>query len=116
MSELEPGLARGVGQRLDPAMILVASAVEADLVNPGLLGALGDGLAHERRGGLVAAVGGLALDLGVEGRGRGEGLALVVVDDLGVDVLRAPEDAEPRALGRAGQLLADPPLDRKSVV
>ena len=37
-------------------MILVASAVEANLVNTGLFGSLGDGAADGGRGGLVAAV------------------------------------------------------------
>ncbi len=38
-------------------MILVASTVEANLVNTGLLGPLGDELADDRGGRLVAAVG-----------------------------------------------------------
>ena len=49
-------LAGGLGQGRDAAMILVASAVEANLVNTGLLGPLGDHPADKGRGGLVAAV------------------------------------------------------------
>ena len=55
-SELEPRLAGGVGQGLDPAVILVASTVEANLVNTGLFGPFGDELADDGGGGLIAAV------------------------------------------------------------
>src|SRR3954454_11042205 len=91
-SELEPRLAGGVGQGLDPAMIFVASTVEANLVNTGAPGPLGDDAADDRGRRLVAAVGLLRLDLGVERAGRGQRPALGVVDHLGIDVLRAPED------------------------
>ena len=66
-------LAGGLGQGCDPTMILVASAVEANLVNTGLLGSLGDDPADDRGGGLVAAVLELGLDLGVQGAGRDQG-------------------------------------------
>src|SRR5436305_10224364 len=105
-SELETRLAGGVGQALDPAMILVASTVEANLVNTGLLGPLGDHPADDGGGGLVAAVGGGAADLGVERAGRGQGPAVVVVDDLHVDVLGTPEDGQAGPLGGPVEPLA----------
>src|SRR4051794_24550764 len=99
ISERETRLAGGVGQGLDPAMILVASTVEANLVNTGLLGPLGDDPADDRGGGLVAAVRSRAADLGVERAGRGQGRPGVVVDDLDVDVLGTPEDGQSGPLG-----------------
>src|SRR5437588_22055 len=81
------GLAGGVGQCPHPAVILVASAVEANLVNTGLLRPLGDQAADDGRRRLVPAVGRLTLGVGVERAGRREGQAGRVVDHLGVDVL-----------------------------
>jgi hypothetical protein len=46
---------------------------------------------------------------GVEAREEDERRARVVVDRLGVDVLRAELDAQAGARGGAGDLLADPP-------
>ena len=110
-SELEPRLAGGVGQGLDPAMILVASAVEANLVNTGLLGPLGDDPADDRGGGLVAAVGVVApRTSGSSVLAEARVVPVVVVDDLGVDVLRAPEDGQPGPLGGPVEPLADVPL------
>ena len=48
--------------------------------------------------------------VGLHGGGRGQRLAGQVVDDLGDDVLRRPGDDQPRTLGGAGDLLADPDL------
>src|SRR5262249_48153953 len=104
------------GQGLDPAVILVASAVEANLVNTGFLGPLGDDLADDRGRRLVAAVGRLALDLGVERAGRGQGGAVGVVDYLGVDVLRAAADGQPGRLGAAEEPLTDVPLPPQPAV
>src|SRR5690606_38796552 len=110
LSELQPGLARGVGEGLDAAVILIATALEADLVNTGGPGPLGHQPADDRGGGLVAAVAGLLAEARLEGAGRGEGGRRVVVDDLRVDVLGAAEDRQPGPLGVAVQLLADVPL------
>ncbi len=49
-SELEAALARPLGQRLDATVIHVASPVEDDLQDPGLLRPLGDLLADDVRG------------------------------------------------------------------
>ena len=41
-SELQAAFARGIGQRLDAAVVAVAGAVERDLLDAGGLGLLGD--------------------------------------------------------------------------
>src|SRR5208283_2019779 len=92
--ELQARFASGPGKGFDPAVVLVASAVEANLVNTGLLGAFGDDAADDRRGGLVAAVLQLGLDLGVDGTGRDQRGGALVVDHLGVNVLGASEDGQ----------------------
>src|SRR6185437_6926160 len=103
--EIEAALAGGVGQGLDPAMEEIAAAVEDHRADTGRLGALGDELADRRRGGLVgAALEALAQAL-VDARRRRQGLALRVVDHLGIDVLRGAEHAEPRP---ASRMLGDP--------
>ena len=68
---------------LDPTVVPVASAVEANLVNTGLLRSFGDDPADDRRGGLVPAILQLGLDLRstVLAETRVVGL---VVDHLGV--------------------------------
>src|SRR5262249_39071209 len=80
------------------------------LVNTGLLGALGHHAADQRGGGLVAAVLGLRLDVRVHRAGGDQGGPGLIVDHLGVDVLRAAEDRQPRPFGGAEQPVADPPL------
>src|SRR5262245_16606484 len=91
-------------------MILVASTVEANLVNTSLSGALGHNAADQRGGRLVAAVRDLRLDLRLHRAGRDERGPGLVVDHLGVDVFRAAEDRQPGPFGRAGEPVADPPL------
>src|SRR3954471_8066664 len=81
-------------------------------VEGGLLDALGLG-----GGGQLRADGGGGLDVAavVHARrlggaaGGGQRHALEVVDELGVNVLGAAEDAEARPLGRAGDAAADVP-------
>ena len=55
-SELQPALAGGVGQRGDPAVVAVATPVEHDRGDAGLLGTGGDELADLGRAGLLVAV------------------------------------------------------------
>src|SRR5690606_5510811 len=76
-SELQAGLAGGVGQGLDPPMIPVTGAVERNRVDPGGLGLLGD-RAADARGGLdvVAALEALG-HVGLGGAGRGQHLGTV---------------------------------------
>src|SRR5262245_51306154 len=105
--ELQPRLARGVGEGLDAAVVLEAAAVEHHLLDALLLRAARDQPAHFLRGRHVAAALELALHVLVA-RGRGdERLARVVVDHLRVDVGPAAVHREPRPLFAAADLLAD---------
>src|SRR4051794_29764321 len=88
-------------------MIPVASAVKADLVNAGLLGALGDGPANDRGRRLVPAVRELLPDLGIERTRRGEGRAGGVVDHLSINMLRASKDGQARPFERPLETLPD---------
>ena len=58
---------------------------------------------------LIVEVVFLGAQVFVEGRDVGEGGAEVVVDDLGVDVLRGEAHAEARAFRRAFDVFADSP-------
>src|SRR3712207_627629 len=104
--EAQPALARGVGQRLDAAMIEIGAAVEDDLADAGRPGALG----HEapdlgRRRHVGARLQPLAQIL-VEARGGRQSVAVRVVDHLRVDVLGGAEHGQPQPAVR----------DRKSAV
>src|SRR5262245_59816219 len=103
--KLDSALADGVGQRLEPAVVLVVAAVEGRPGDAGRLGRLGQLLADLDRRLDVAAVGPALLEAG---RGA-QRLAAEVVDHLGVDVLRRAVDAQARPLRRADDLLADAP-------
>ena len=84
-------------------MVDTATAIEGDLGDAGLDGALANELTDLLRSLLVRGVG--ALELGLEGRGRDERQAgaLAVVDDLGIDVgvsNGSREDADARRYPR----------------
>src|SRR6266508_891363 len=104
--ELQARLAGRVAERLHPAVIAVATAVEHDVADPGGLRALRDELAD-----LLRALGLLLISrrrslFDVEvGRG-GERAAGAVIDDLRVDVRQRAEDREARPLSAAGDALA----------
>src|SRR5699024_815838 len=94
--ELQTTFAGGVGTGRDASVVLVSAAVEDDLLDAGLLGAGGDGLAD--LGGLGLLV---ALDVaqrGLDGGRGAQGVAGRVVDDLGADVARGAVDDEARGL------------------
>ncbi len=91
-------------------MKLVASAVEANLVNTGLLGTIGNHAADDRRGRLVSAVFELGSNFGVPGAGRDQRGSRLIVDHLRVDVLRAAKDRQPRPFGGPEHPVTDPPL------
>src|SRR3954469_13210936 len=98
-SELESALAGAVGQRRDPAVVLVAAAVEDDRRDALLLRALRDestDLAGE--GALVALLVGAQL----ERRGTRERVPGEVVDDLRGDVPGGPGHDQARTRGGAG--------------
>src|SRR5450755_2228994 len=94
--EAEPALARSICQRLDAAVIEIATAIEHHFLDAILYGALCQQLADRLRridvGAGVAAVAHFLL----ERRGGGERLALQIVDDLRVDVLRRAKHRQPR--------------------
>src|SRR3954468_9493765 len=84
-----------------------AATVEYDLADTGLLGALSERLADGRCA--IPGRAGLALDVLVERRGRGERHARGIVDDLGVDVPARTVDRKPRlAGGTRAKRAADP--------
>src|SRR4051794_5489528 len=70
LSEIQPALAGGIGQGLDPAMIHIGAAVEHDTLDPGRLGALRDQLADRARRCRIGAGLQLAAQSRVERRGR----------------------------------------------
>src|SRR5690606_16321903 len=107
-SKFKARLAGAVGQSLDPAVVQVAAPVEDDLADAGLQGPLADEPAHFPRRVHVAGLGQPAAELRIEGRRGDQGLAGVVADDLGVDVLQAAEHRQARALRGADHLFADP--------
>src|SRR5579884_3554130 len=103
-SEPQPALTGSVGEGLDASVVLVAAAVEHGAVDARRLRPLGDQLADAAR--LVHPAQGPQLRLG-PARGR-ERAAGVVVDQLREDPARGAEHRDPRALGAAADLGADP--------
>src|SRR5581483_18028 len=85
--EIQPCLARGLGQSFDSPVILVTAAVEHYPLNTGCLRPLTD-QRTDLRGKLALLAGGIAQVLVERGRGH-QRLAGGVVDYLGVDVLQA---------------------------
>src|SRR5690606_31876637 len=87
--EVQTGFARGFRQRLDPAVIDVATAVENDVGDALFDGTFGNQLANLGSSSDVRALGTLAT---FQRRGRSDSDALRVVDDLCRDVLVRTED------------------------
>src|SRR4051794_5878759 len=87
-SEIQPALAGGVGQGLDPAMIHIGAAIEHDALDAGRLGALGDQLADCRCRRLVGPGLQIAAQSRIERRGRRKRVPGGIVDDLGIDMAR----------------------------
>src|SRR5271170_164176 len=67
-SEIEPALAGGVGQGLDPAVIEIGAAVEHDPLDPGRLGAFGEQFADRAGRPFVGPRLQIRLEAGIEGR------------------------------------------------
>src|SRR6478672_9270992 len=105
-SEFEPAFARGVSQRCDPSAIGVPTAVEHHGLDTCGLGALGDQLSDPDAVGLLVAVD--RTHVGLDGRRRGQRDAVLVVDQLHVDVPRGAVHHQARGLRRARDLLAEP--------
>src|SRR5579883_601241 len=86
--EIQAGFARGVSQRTDPPMKNVAAAIEADFRDAGGLGTFGNQLADRLGRVEVGAALDLLAELGVERRGCRQRAFRLVVDHLGIDVMR----------------------------
>src|SRR5688572_8862429 len=112
--KLQTCFARRVGHCLHAPVIEEPVAVEHHALDALLQQPLGDRLAN-RLGALDVAAGRLlrqpALHGRLDGRGRGDGAAGHVVDDLDVDVRDAAEHRQPRPLFAAAHPLANPELD-----
>src|SRR6185369_15678121 len=98
--ELQSAFAGSVGEGLHPAMEQEAAAVEHDARYAGFLRALGERLAD--RGRALARSPGLALQILVQARSRGDRLAGQVIDDLSIDVTSGAVNRQPRLAGGAG--------------
>src|SRR5579872_6558163 len=107
-SQLEATFTCTVGDGGDPAMVLVAAAVEDHGADAGGLGPLREQLADLARLGGLVALG--ALDGTVERGGLRQRMALGVVDDLREHMPRGPVDDQPRPARAAGYLLPDPQM------
>src|SRR4051794_39078480 len=105
-SELQPALAGRVGQRRDAAVVVVAAPVEDNRGDAGLAGPARDQLADLGRARLLVAL--QRTHVRLQGGRRGQRVAGQVVDDLHDDVPRAALDRQPRPLGAALHLLAQP--------
>src|SRR6202171_4700679 len=109
-SELQSGAARGLGQRFDPAVVRKTAAIEDDRLDARLASALGDGLPHggrafRPRGRLQALA-----KSGVSRGGGGQRSSRGVIDHLGIDVVQAAEDGEPRAGGTTLEMGPQPDM------
>src|SRR5262249_54951359 len=94
--ELQPRFPGRVGQSFHPPVVLEAAAVEDHGADALLLGPARDQLAHGLGSRDVAAPLRLRPQLLVEGGGGAQRAAVLVVDDLGVDVALAAEHREAR--------------------
>ena len=88
----------GIGKRLDATVIDIRSAIENHLLDACLLCPLGNQLADLDRGRRVGAGLERTLEILLQGRGSGQRVAIGVVDDLGIDVLRRTIDRQARTV------------------
>src|SRR6266851_4268483 len=94
--KLQSGAARGFGQRLDATVVRETAAIEDDGLDARFAGPLGDRLAHRRRAFVARWRLERLAEVGVgAGRGR-QRPARGVIDHLGVDMVQAAEDRQPR--------------------
>src|SRR3954447_15934853 len=102
-SEAQAALASALRQRLDPAVVLVAAAIEHAGLDSGLLRAR-----REQRAGLLGLLAALERSELLLGPGdRGDRVPGVVVDELRLDATQRAEHGQPRTLGGAAHLGAD---------
>src|SRR5207244_9405209 len=96
----------GVGESLDATVIAVVAPVKGGLLDALALGVFGQLFADGHSRLHVAAVGRFLPVAAAGGRQR---YAVNIVDELRVNMFRAAEDAEARALGRADDVPAHVP-------
>src|SRR5262249_39572483 len=108
--KLEARFACRIGECTDPAVVEIAVAIEDYVFDVLRKADFGDERADLL--GCVGLVRGLERSSQIvrEGGGVSERAVRGIVDDLGIDVPRAPEYAEARHLGSAGDLLANTQL------
>src|SRR5579871_4001469 len=95
--EAQSALARGIRERLDAAVIEVTATIEDHLSHSIFHGALGEQFSDRlRRIDIGSRLAALAHRL-LERRGGSQSLALQVIDDLGIDVLRRAEHRQARS-------------------
>src|SRR5580658_1923704 len=96
--EFQPRFARRFGQRCDPAVILVSTAIEDHEFDARGAGALGNLLADSFRRSDIAASLEIFARFLVDRTGRGERAPGAIVDNLRVNVANRAIDGEPRPL------------------
>src|SRR5262249_54012210 len=106
----QPGLARRFGQGFDAPVVNVPPAIEHDLRDALVLGALGDQASHRFRGVNVAAITHARALL--DRRSGTDRHALIVIDQLGVNVIDAAKNREPRTGAGSPDLFANARVDR----
>src|SRR5438034_1278622 len=105
-----PATAGRVGKRLHPPMVPVASAVEHHPVDPAGLGLLGEELADRLRRGNVAAGRVLGPECLAAAVGGEERPPRVVVDELRIDMVEAPEHGEAGPRRGPAHVTPNPPV------
>ena len=103
---MQSGFARGIRQRLHPAMINISSAVEHNLAHTLRFGSLGDRLPYIFRGSQVPAAAPAFL-FALRGTCRNERGTVKVVNDLYVNVVQRAVYIQPWPLRRSLHFLAN---------
>src|ERR1700736_4219756 len=109
-SELQSGAARGLGQRFDPAVVRKTAAIEDDRLDARLASALSVALPHRGRAFRPRRRLQALAKSGVGRGGGGQRSSRGVIDQLGIDVVQAAEDGEPRARGTTLDLGPQPDM------
>src|SRR5205085_11235545 len=109
--ELQPALSRRFGERSDPSVVAIASPVEDDGLDSGLLRPLGDQRADSAGGVPVGSPRRVLPQPRIQRGGVRQGRPAAVVDDLGVDVPSALVDREPGPFLAAADPRADANTD-----
>lgn len=104
--ELESRLACRLGERFDPAMISVMSAIQLDRLDSGCCRLFRDQLADFCGGVAVPAVFDFAANGFIAGAGTGQRLTRQIVDHLATKMLQRPLHAKPWLFGSSTQLVS----------